>query len=135
MATGWTGLWNNEGDATYALLVGAESGAEAPNSEVISKFLRKGRNGNRRLNALIKSLNGTAVGGATASASYARVSGSKGSDGNFGGVRATETRTLINRVSATADKNFIDDLCDRDSQPNTYPADVSGNGGGGKLRF
>lgn len=132
--TGWSGLYENEHGAEYALLVGTLTGIKSPITGRISKMLRKGRSGLRGLNAVMKALNGAAASG-PASATYSRISASKESDDDFGGVRTIETRTVLSRNTTAADETFIDDLLDRDSQPASYVADASGNGGGGKLGF
>lgn len=132
---GWSGLYENEHGAEYALLVGTLTGVKSPLTGRISRMLRKNRAGLRGLNAVMKALNGAAAGGA-ASATYSRVDADKEpADDGFGGVRTIETRTVLSRVTTSADETFIDDLLDRDSQPAAYPTEASGNSGGGKLGF
>jgi hypothetical protein len=50
-----------------------------------------------------------------------------------GGVVPIETINLINRATTAADVTAINALLFRNHYPATYVADVSGNGGGGKL--
>jgi hypothetical protein len=51
------------------------------------------------------------------------------------GQPAVETINLINRASTSNDNIQIDAWLDRVTAPTTYPVDLSGNGGGGKLHY
>jgi hypothetical protein len=129
--TGWSGLYENEHGAEYALLVDKSSIRKK-----IGKLLRR-RNG-RVISEKLTTLLSDATPASTAAVTFSRVSASKESDDDFGGVRTIETRTLINTAVLAADvtslKKFLEGGAEQDSQP-TYASDASGNGGGGKLGF
>lgn len=59
-----------------------------------------------------------------------------GSIDNLGGKRAIETVTLINRNTTAADVSALKAITGvGTAYPASYPADKSGNAGGGKLGF
>jgi hypothetical protein len=98
----------------------------------ISRITR--RTGFRKMQELMLTLNGAAA-GSSASKTHARV-GHTVDPGNAtvnGGVRTIETVTDVSRVTTSADKTEIDGFINETFAPATYPADVSGNGGGGRL--
>lgn len=121
----------------YAFLTGAQGGQEGAVQKLIGKLLRK--NGMRSLNAVMLSLNGTAV-GSNATKTYARVKAQATDPNNIesgftlGGVRAIETITSINRNTVASDETLIDTLMNQVQAQAiaSYPVDASGNGGGGK---
>ena len=129
----YSGLWNGVYGVNYSAL-GTNNTKELNNTErtLLSKSLSRTRGG-RMLASLIKALNGAAPGG-TATATHRRIV----SDVNAaspevgGGVRATEVRNDVNRVTTAADETMIDAILDRTFAPTTYPRDRAGNGGGGK---
>lgn len=92
--------------------------------------LFRNNGGQKKLTALLLDLLGV-VSGSTASYTYKQVAGQTG-DNNLGGVRPIETITVINRASTAADITAITALINRQVYPSSYPADLSGNGGGGK---
>jgi len=131
----WTGYSNTlgAGDANKE----AQSGYIAFNGitqrdEFLAKAFRNGA-GSMALKALWVALTGTAV-GSNATATYKRVSGMI-ADNNYGGVRPIETVTVVNRNTTAADDTAITALLNRNVFPSTYVADLSGNGGGGKLGY
>jgi hypothetical protein len=87
--------------------------------------------GGRRLRRLLRTLNGVAP-GAMATENRTRVQHQQGSPG---GLQIIETVPYINRATTAADVSNINALLDRISYPSTYPVDVGGSGGGGKLQY
>lgn len=83
--------------------------------------------------ALMVELIGATTGG-TAATTYKRAphptNGALGT--NVGGLRTAVTVTPIDRATVAADVTNMELYVNDDSKPNTYPADRSGNGGGGK---
>lgn len=123
----FTGLWNNVHSQQYSL-INQQPAVERD----IARQLRKP--GGRALKGLMRALNGTAVGGATAAETYRRVVAVSGigSYTNLGGIRSIQAVSDVNRTTVTADKTRIDALIDGVFAPATYPVDRSGNGGGSK---
>jgi hypothetical protein len=95
--------------------------------ERIAKMLRNGGM-TLVLRRLLQTLTGAAP-GATATQTKKQV---KWDQGSPGGVIPIETVTLINRATTAADVTALNSLFFRLPFPATYPADLSGNGGGGK---
>jgi len=85
------------------------------------------------LNELIQTLNGV-VAGSTALATHTRVKARQALELDLGGVQPIETVNLINRVTVAGDQTLINATLTEQRDP-TYPVDLSGNGGGGKLGF
>lgn len=81
------------------------------------------------LRKIMTTLNGV-VPGTTATQTKKQVQHVTGSPG---GVVPIETINLINRATTAADVTAFTALFNRVQYPASYPADVSGNGGGGKL--
>ncbi len=104
----------------------------------IARLLAKG--GFRATRRVMRALNGAAPGGA-ASETYARVSTADQTGPTSigpGGVRAIETATLNSGVTTAAQETYIDNLVIDpiyNQAPTSYPVDLSGNGGGGKVGF
>jgi len=86
------------------------------------------------INELMRTLNGVVL-GSTALATHTRVLGAQVLQNDVGGVRPVETVDLVNRATDAADITQIEALLTEQRDPATYPADLSGNGGGGKLGF
>ena len=124
--TAWSGLFDNEGGSTHALL-----GTKVPVLQKISKLLNGGR-GNKikdiRVNGI--ALNGTAAGGATTGSNPLITPADPFTGG--GGVRTIGTNTFSSGVSAADDETEIDTLFTHTSGP-TYVADKSGNGSQGAI--
>lgn len=122
------GFWDNEEGLGTAYAVRA--------SKQVYKQLRnavKGHRG-RRLREILIEVTGTAA-GATAAASQSQVQGQSGiTHDNAGGIRPIETSYFVNRATAADDITLIDAQLARTPQP-TYPEDLSGNGGGGKVGY
>jgi hypothetical protein len=95
--------------------------------ERIAKMLRNGGM-SLSLRRLLTALVGVAP-GATATQTKKQVQGQPGSPG---GAVPIETITLINRATTAADVTGLNALLFRVPWPSSYPADLSGNGGGGK---
>lgn len=87
---------------------------------------------NRAFLAMVKAVTGAGVGG-TATSTYKRVAAVQG--GQQGGLIQVETVTPINRVTVAADVTALTALWNRTVNPASYPTDLSGAGGGGKLAF
>jgi len=90
------------------------------------------RMSNRVFLAMLKAITGAAAGG-TATSTYSRVAAVQG--GQQGGLITIEQRQPINRATTAADVAAMTALWNRVVNPTPYVADVSGNGGGGKLAF
>lgn len=126
--TAWSGLFDNEfSDGPHSLQHNRPSSRRN-----VARLFRK--RGMRMLRELIVELTGTAA-GAAALQQNTRVKHPTDSD-DLGGSRAVETVDLINRVTTAADATDIDTklvVSATAIAPASYPADVSGNGGGGKV--
>jgi len=96
----------------------------------IVKMLRNGGM-TSGVTALIYALLGAATGG-TATKTKKQVQHVTGSPG---GVVPIETVTLVNRATTAADLTAFQALFNRTVFPATYVADLSGNGGGGKVTY
>ena len=94
----------------------------------IAKMLRNGGQ-TSAITQVMLTLLGAAVGG-TATKTKKQV---QGVVGGFGGPIPIETITQVNRATTAADLAAFQALLARSVFPATYAADVSGNGGGGKL--
>jgi hypothetical protein len=145
--TGWSGFWGVAPNS-YTMLYGRSS-IERNIARALSKP------GARRLQAVMSSLNGTAVGGAVGR-QYAQISAPNGLTfpSLLGGLRTVDTITVVPvGVTTAAQKTYVqDEVIDAITEmapglstggvgnmPVTawknqlYPVDLSGNGGGGKL--
>lgn len=96
----------------------------------IAKVVRNG-GGSATAKAIWYALLGAATGG-TATATKKQVQGVTGSPG---GLIPIETITLVNRTTTAADLTAFQALMNRVPQPASYPADLSGNGGGGHVAY
>lgn len=72
-----------------------------------------------------------AASGSTATKTKKQVQGVQG--GTLTGNQPIETVNLMNRATTAADITAFQALLNRVVQPSSYPADLSGNGGGGKI--
>lgn len=129
----WSGLFNNvlsqpEGAVDGHSLLGSNTNLERR----ISRILRKP--GARKTKELLLTLIGASAGSA-ASSTYKRVQGtvSPGVALSGGGDVTIETKTVVSRNTTAADVTDLSDMVDDEFAPATYPDDLSGNGGGGKL--
>lgn len=86
----------------------------------------------RKLRLLIKQLLGS-VPGAMATENRYRVQAKQG--GQAGGLQLIEAVPIVNRATTVNDDTQITAMLDRVTKPPAYPADVSGNGGAGKLKY
>lgn len=99
----------------------------------ISRPLRSGWN--RSTRALMLALLGAATGG-SAVANKTWVVGQQQAGGTTpqgGGMVQIATFALVNRVTTAADLTNMQSLINHGPVPASYPADLSTNGGGGKL--
>ena len=103
-----------------------------PLEKRVSKLFRN--EGLRELKELMISLTGIADGGA-ALAQFSRVApdNTVGEAPGGGGQRTIDTIDAVNRVTVPADEVRIIAMLEEIFAPSSYPADASGNGGGGQL--
>lgn len=91
------------------------------------------QSGFRAMRRVLRELIGVAP-GATALDTYARV---RAENGDFvGGARVVETVTTVNAPTTADQVTYLNALITDGlflQQPASYPVDLSGNGGGGKL--
>ena len=122
----WSGLWDDIGGSAHTLLVDKTSLGKR-----IARLLRQ--HGDTVDRELMLTLNGTAAGAAALANRYkVEHVGQPGEGADYGGVRTIETVDKINRVTTAADKTALDAIY-AESRTQAYTADLSGNGGGGKL--
>jgi hypothetical protein len=95
--------------------------------ERIAKMLRNGG-----MSLVLRRLLQTLVGAAPGSTATQTKKQIQWQQGSPGGVIPIETVTLINRATTAADVTALQALLVRTPTPPSYPADLSGNGGGGK---
>lgn len=125
--TAWSGLFDNVfNDGPHALQVNI-----VPLRRKLTRVVK--RKSMAVIRELMRELNGATTGDA-ALAQHVRVQGAQILQNDAGGVRPIETVDLLNRVTAAGDVTLIEDMLTEQRDP-TYPADLSGNGGGGKLGF
>lgn len=98
--------------------------------DLIAKQIRN-TGGAAAAKALWYALLGAATGG-TATATKKQVQHVTGAPG---GLVPIETVTLINRTTTAADLTAFQALMNRTPTPFSYPADLSGNGGGGHVAY
>lgn len=96
----------------------------------IAKVVRNG-GGSVIAKAVWYALLGAATGG-TANATKKQVQHVTGAPG---GLIPIETITLVNRTTTAADLTAFQALMNRTPTPASYPADLSGNGGGGHVAY
>lgn len=125
----WSGLFDNVfSDGPHALQFNKEA-----DQRKIARLLRRGAN--RPLRAIMKALTGSAVGADTALVTRTRIDHDPDA---LGGLRPVTTSDVINRVTTAADLAEVDDevlFSASAIAPASYPADLSGNSGGGKLGY
>lgn len=103
-----------------------------PGEKRLSHIMRE--QGMRAIKELMLTVNGVAVGqAALAQNTRAAAFNTVGAAPGGGGARTIETVDIVNRVTVAADTTRIADMLNEVFVPGTYPADASGNGGGGKL--
>lgn len=129
----FTGYTNTLGSS--AANAGATSGYVQNNGmfqgdDMIAKQIRNS-GGAQAVKALFYALLGAATGG-TATASKKQVQGQAGGPN---GLVTIETISLVNRTTTAADLTAFQALLNRTPTPSSYPADLSGNGGGGHVAY
>lgn len=123
----YSGLWNNEYGEDHALLTNKTGNAHT----ALSMITRSRTYGRASFRAILKSLVDGAVTD-NAAATHKRVAAERDLEANvLGGARTIETFTAIDRATTAADETAMLAALELSSKP-TYPADASGNGGGGK---
>lgn len=129
MAT-YSGLWDGVHEEAYALQVNRN-----PLNRRIGRELRK--RGLTRVREVIDTVKSGESINAAAAVNYKRVQANAdpGEPIVNGGAITIETVEQIAAASTTSagDATTIDNIVGFDTQPTTYPADLSGNGGGSKL--
>ena len=129
----WTGYSNTlgNGDANTAATAGfVQFNGNCQGDFYINQPLGLGGQV-KAINQLLYMLLGTAV-GATATATKKQVQHVTGAPG---GAVPIETITLVNRATTANDLLSMQAMFTRQNGPLTYPADLSGNGGGGKQTY
>lgn len=124
----YSGLWNGVHNENYALQVN-----KAPIEKKVNKYLRRNRYGARKFRELLVTLVNGAVGATAADTVTQRTAVADTTNNVQGGAAAIGTRTFINRATVAGDVTAVNAALTHDSQPDTYPVDTSGNGGGGAL--
>lgn len=124
---GYSGLFTTVHNQAALSTIGIRSNAE----KAISMELRS--KGDRSLRRLVRTLNGV-VAGTTATETFKRIKSKAGIplQSELGGLVEIETFNLVNRATTAADITNFTNVLDERPAP-TYPVDLSGNGGGGKL--
>ena len=125
--TGYTnslgvGAANADATSGYVAMNGIQQGDDR-----IVKMLRNG-GGTIASTRILYTLLGAAV-GALAIQTKKQI---KWEQGSPGGLIPIETINMVNRNTNASDLLAWQSLISRVVQPSTYPADLSGNGGGGK---
>lgn len=129
--TGWTPILGTGDAATPSTSGAVQNNGLTDNDGHIARLFFP--NGQKATKTLLYALLGAAVGG-SAVASYKRVLGVQALNdpSQLGGLVTIETASLINRSTNSTDLTNMQALFTRTPAPPSYPADVSGNGGGGK---
>lgn len=129
--TGFSGFWQYYAPAGQA---GPYNFRFFRGSEVYAASITLGARGFRKYKAQMKALNG-AVAGASTVDSYKRVTAAQetvDTQGN-GGLRPIQTVSNVTTTTAGMVTAINARLFDNTSNSMTYPRDLSGNGGGGKV--
>lgn len=137
----WTGYSPTMGasGANVASLAGSLVDGESGVAKKLAKLVIKPQL--RPLRALLRVLNGNNVGaGGNAVSNRSRVQALVALNTPLinGGLVPIETvpllgATVAGRVTATADQTRWNSILDEINAPSSYPTELSGNGGGGKL--
>jgi len=146
--TGYSGFWDRTGDTIpYATLSRSVQGWRSKLEFQIAQLYDKQQM--REQKALLNGLIGAAS-GSNVTATFKRVQAPSGPSGatpavtgigDLGGLVPIETVTVINRNTTATDVSYLKNLVDGTMSPNggspsiTFPVDLGGNGGGGKLGF
>jgi hypothetical protein len=106
--------------------------------ELLNKALN-GSHGSRRLRATVLALTGAAVGGASKAYSNSRIRHTTDSSTSRvgrlggGGLRTVETVTYQTGVTVAGDLTTVDTQIAAKHKPSSYPTELSGAGGGGRI--
>ena len=130
-ATGWSTFWGTT-PGSYQLQ------GSNPVDNIFRENKRIASSGRRELRRIILTmLTATGAVGTTATESFAQVDGPDAltNSAALGGLRTINTVTTTNRVTTTADQTKLLTAFNNGylAAPTSYPTDLSGNGGGGKL--
>lgn len=130
---GYSGLWNGQYSTQHAPL-GNSVNKESAYAALTTMFGKRGYN-QAKVRELIKELLGASA-GATALVQRKRRKAEQDLGANVqGGLVTIETVDVINRATTAADVTRIQEALEQERAPSSYVADVSGNGGGGKLNY
>lgn len=132
--TGFTPTLGESDAITPAVSGSAQFNGLTQNDGKLAALLR--RNANRKWMRNLLTLIG-ATAGSTATENRAQVKGiaAAGDPETGGGLVDIETVALINRATTAADVTNLKAVFNRTPAPTSYPADVAGVGGGGKVGF
>lgn len=129
----YSGLYDGVYGTPYAAL--ASTIAKGNGYVALARVLSRKSYGRAVLREIAYSLVDGAVGD-NATATHVRRAAEVVRDGiAYGGVAEMETFTGINRNTVAADETRLLAALRQAAAPSSYPADASGNGGGGKLGF
>ena len=120
-----SGQANQSATSGYVMFNGTQQGDDR-----LAKMFRNGAM-TSAVTQLLYTLLGAATGG-TATKTKTQVQWQQGSPG---GLIPIETVTLVNRATTANDLAAFQALLRRNPAPASYPADLSGNGGGGKQTY
>lgn len=120
-----TGQANQAGTSGAVMFNGVQQGDDR-----LAKMLRNGGMTGATTQLLYILLG--AAPGSNATKTKAQVQGQTGAPG---GLQVIETVSLVNRNTTAADLAAFQALLRRNPAPASYPADLSGNGGGGRQQF
>lgn len=127
--TGWSSTLGagsaNSGSTSGAVQFNGQTQEDYP----VANSLQRGAN--RAALAILKAAIGAAAGTAIGDVNYKRVQAQVPG----GGLMPIETVSVVNRNTTAADLTALTALLSRSVAPSTYVADLSGNGGGGKLSY
>jgi len=107
---------------------------QSQNDDRVAKQFRKMGPANKILKTMLSNLIGGTVGAVgTGTTTYKQVKGQSGD--SYTSNRAIEVVGLTNRTSTTDDQAAFRGMINRLTAPATYAVDLSGAGGGGKVRY
>lgn len=121
----WSGLFNGVYGINYP-------GTRASKSILQKLGIRLHGKAGRKQGAIIRQLVAGNVGG-TAAKTQGRARYLNNDD--LAGKRVVVTETIINRATTSADQALLADKLVSNPRPSSYPAEKSGNSGGGKLGY
>jgi len=127
--TGWTNTLQRDPNLPHSELGYVKFNGMTQADGKLSALIRK--RSNRALQRYLRTLVGATSGG-VATETYKRVAADLI---DVGGLRTVETVTQLSDTTNAADVTNVKAAFTRTVFPSTYPADDSGNGGGGKAAY